>query len=74
RFLNYAVSTMVPLARVEGERHHVSDVMIGYAIGHVLTEFSYHLFFPNSTPSPNFHSGIAVTPDGGAGAFVKYTF
>ncbi len=32
------------LARVEANKHHLSDVLVGYALGHFLSEFMYEAF------------------------------
>lgn len=40
----HGVAVGTGLARVEAGKHHLSDVMVGYAIGHFLTSFMYEAF------------------------------
>ncbi len=44
----HGVAVGTGLARVEARKHHLSDVLVGYAIGNFLASFMYEAFFVGS--------------------------
>ena len=40
----HGVAAGTGLARVEARKHHLSDVMVGYAVGHFVSTFMYEAF------------------------------
>ena len=47
-WLLHGVAAGTGLARVEAERHHLSDVLVGYALGHFISTFMYEAFMQDS--------------------------
>ncbi|MFW6093777.1 MAG: phosphatase PAP2 family protein [Pseudomonadota bacterium] len=50
-------------ARVEAERHHVTDVLAGYAVGHFVADFFHHAFMAPAVPPLQ----VSVSPVGRGG-------
>ena len=44
----HAVAAGTGLARVEAAKHHLSDVMVGYAVGHFVSTFMYEAFMKDN--------------------------
>ena len=51
------------LARVEAEKHHLSDVLVGYAVGQFVAHFMYEAFFEGEADGPQIT--FAPVPGGG---------
>ena len=51
------------LARVEAEKHHLSDVLAGYAVGQFVAHFMYEAFFEGEEDGPQI--SFAPVPGGG---------
>jgi membrane-associated phospholipid phosphatase len=51
-------------ARVEAEKHHVTDVLAGYAVGHFLAAFMHQAFMRAAVPAMSVR--FQPLPDGGA--------
>ena len=52
------------LARVEAERHYLSDVIVGYAIGQFVARFMHEAFFVPDSGGPQI--SFTPVPEGGA--------
>lgn len=59
---NYGIATAGSWARVEAGKHHPSDVLFGYAIGHFTTQFVRNAFFAPDRVGVSYRP----LPDGGA--------
>jgi hypothetical protein len=60
----YSVAGGTAWARVEAQRHHVTDVLVGYALGHFVASFMQEAFFGSNQQQP----AITFTPLGSGGA------
>ena len=60
----HGVSAATGLSRVEAGKHYLGDVLVGYAMGHFVSEFMYEAFMPERTDG----SRISLLPlrDGAA--------
>ncbi len=59
----YGVAAGTGLARVEAEKHHLSDVFVGYAVGQFVARFMHEAFF---TDEEDISLSFAPVADGGA--------
>ncbi len=64
----HGVAVGTGLARVEAGKHHLSDVMVGYALGHFFATFMHHTFFLSEARTGQDSGQISFMPlqDGGA--------
>ena len=60
----HGVALGTGLARVEAGKHHLSDVMVGYAIGNFLAAFMHEAFFTGG--SGGVQISFVPVPEGGA--------
>jgi hypothetical protein len=69
---NIALATSVAWARVEGEKHYPTDVLVGAALGNFLTRFVYDSFM-NLEPDEQFSFYLEPSRDGGK-VFLSWDF
>lgn len=69
---NVALATSVAWARVEGEKHFPTDVLVGAALGNFLTRFMYDAFL-GLEPDDRFSFYLEPGTDGGR-AFLSWSF
>ena len=69
---NIALATSVAWARVEGEKHYPTDVLVGAALGNLLTRF-VHDAFMNLEPDDEFSFYLEPARDGGK-VFLSWDF
>ena len=60
----YAIAGGTAWARVEAEQHHVSDVLVGYSLGHFIATFMHEAFLEAGVEQVL----VGFTPMGGGGA------
>ena len=60
----YSVAGATAWARVEAEEHHLSDVLVGYALGHFVAAFMQQAFFESGLQQPS----VTFTPIAQGGA------
>ena len=60
----HGVALSTGLARVEAGKHHLSDVMVGYAIGNFVAAFMHEAFFTGG--SDGMQISFLPVPEGGA--------
>lgn len=61
----HGVAVGTGLARVEAEKHHLSDVLVGYALGQFVAQFMHQAFLVNGQSQTK----ISFAPAAGGGAF-----
>ena len=52
------------LSRVETDKHHLCDVLVGYAVGHFISTFMYEAFMADATDGASL--SFVPVPEGGA--------
>ncbi len=62
----HTVAVGTGLARVEARKHHLTDVLVGYALGNFIAAFMYEAFLENDLEGPKvsfqpLHQGGALT-------------
>lgn len=62
----HGVALGTGLARVEARKHHLSDVLVGYAIGQFIAEFMYRAFLAGEQATPGIELAFQPVPSGGA--------
>ncbi|KAM6497116.1 lipid phosphate phosphatase 1 [Amanita muscaria] len=55
-------AAFVAVSRVEDNRHHPEDVVVGSTIGIISSMICYHLFWPSPFSAGNFKEGISGQP------------
>ena len=60
----HGVAVGTGLARVEGGKHHLSDIFVGYALGQFVANFMQQAFMPEE--GPGVQVSFVPVPDGGA--------
>ena len=63
-WLLHGVAAGTGIARVEAEKHHLSDVLVGYAVGHFVSTFMYEAFMKGN--SAGLQLSFVGVEDGGA--------
>jgi membrane-associated phospholipid phosphatase len=69
---NVALATSVAWARVEGEKHFPTDVLVGAALGNFTTRFLYEAFI-GTKPDDRFSFYLEPSPSGGK-LFLSWDF
>lgn len=67
---NVALASSVAWARVEGEKHFPTDVLVGAALGNFTTRFIYEAFI-GTKPNDKFTFHVEPSLSGGSLAFVR---
>ena len=60
----HGVAVGTGLARVEANKHHISDIMVGYAVGHFVSTFMFEAFMKGSDSQAQL--SFVPIEDGGA--------
>ncbi|MFN2509434.1 MAG: phosphatase PAP2 family protein [Chthoniobacterales bacterium] len=67
---NVVLASSVAWARVEGEKHFPTDILVGAALGNFTTRFLYEAFI-GTRPDDKFTFYVEPSPSGGSLAFVR---
>ena len=66
----YGMAGGTAWARVEAEKHHATDVLVGYALGHFVARCMHNAFLqPRATPM-----SLQFTPHAGGGGAITLRF
>lgn len=66
----YGMAAGTAWARVEAEKHHATDVLVGYALGHFIARFMHNAFMRAAPPETSVH--FAPHPNGGGAITLRY--